>query len=240
MTLPRETCQACAEKAAKDFREAAELLPIDWDKSSVGRNTLGKNGFRINKITALAYEGKSLSVGSFSTGEELRCQDECKRQCQHLRLRYQLCTESCPRHLANSLLLLRQDRPSTSSWILLITRRPVLYLEQETCFLQVLPRIFSRDIPADAWQNSHFGVVTPSLAVRFCTGGQIFSTAYSQLRKLLWYEEWSSSSMTQDSGFDPTHPWKNRDPRFYHDIVYDGSKGGRGGSSNRMPTDMPT
>ena len=49
-----------AEKAAKDFREAAELLPIDWDKSSVGRNTLGKNGFRINKITALAYEGKSL------------------------------------------------------------------------------------------------------------------------------------------------------------------------------------
>ena len=60
MTLPRESCQACAEKAAKDFREAAELLPIEWDKSPVGRNTLGKNGFRINKITALAYEGKTL------------------------------------------------------------------------------------------------------------------------------------------------------------------------------------
>ena len=25
-----------------------------------------------------------------------------------------------------------------------------------------------------------------------------------------------------ESGFDPTHPWKDRDPRFYHDIVYDG------------------
>lgn len=24
------------------------------------------------------------------------------------------------------------------------------------------------------------------------------------------------------SGFDKTHPWKNRDPRFYHDIIYDG------------------
>ncbi|MBQ2128784.1 MAG: RagB/SusD family nutrient uptake outer membrane protein, partial [Prevotella sp.] len=55
MTLPRETYQACADKAAKDFREAADLLPVDWDKSSVGSNTLGKNGFRINKITALAY-----------------------------------------------------------------------------------------------------------------------------------------------------------------------------------------
>ena len=58
MTLPRESCQACADKAAQDFREAADLLPIDWDKSPVGRNTLGKNGFRINKITALAYLGK--------------------------------------------------------------------------------------------------------------------------------------------------------------------------------------
>ena len=25
-----------------------------------------------------------------------------------------------------------------------------------------------------------------------------------------------------DSGFDPSHPFKNRDPRFYHDIVFDG------------------
>jgi TonB-dependent SusC/RagA subfamily outer membrane receptor len=25
-------------------------------------------------------------------------------------------------------------------------------------------------------------------------------------------------------GFDPTHPYKNRDPRFYHDIVFDGFK----------------
>lgn len=27
-----------------------------------------------------------------------------------------------------------------------------------------------------------------------------------------------------ESGFDPTHPYKNRDPRFYNDIVYDGYK----------------
>ena len=25
-------------------------------------------------------------------------------------------------------------------------------------------------------------------------------------------------------GFDPTHPYQNRDPRFYHDIVFDGFK----------------
>lgn len=27
-----------------------------------------------------------------------------------------------------------------------------------------------------------------------------------------------------ESGFDPTHPWKGRDPRFYNDIIYDGIK----------------
>src|SRR5690606_33482071 len=25
-----------------------------------------------------------------------------------------------------------------------------------------------------------------------------------------------------ESGWDPRFPWRNRDPRFYHDIVYDG------------------
>src|SRR5690606_22322333 len=24
------------------------------------------------------------------------------------------------------------------------------------------------------------------------------------------------------SGYDPAYPWKNRDPRFYNDIVFDG------------------
>lgn len=28
--------------------------------------------------------------------------------------------------------------------------------------------------------------------------------------------------MNPNSGFDPTHPFKDRDPRFYHDIIFDG------------------
>ena len=28
--------------------------------------------------------------------------------------------------------------------------------------------------------------------------------------------------MNPNSGFDPSHPFKDRDPRFYHDIVFDG------------------
>lgn len=164
MTLPRETCQACAEKAAKDFREAAELLPIDWDKSSVGRNTLGKNGFRINKITALAYEGKSLLWAASPLVKNC----DAKMNVNGNASTYDYDTnyaQQAAEHLANSLLLLRQDRPSTSSWILLITQICSIP-GTRTCFLQVLPRIFSV-----IFQPMHGRTLTsecsPSLAVRF-------------------------------------------------------------------------
>lgn len=51
--------------------------------------------------------------------------------------------------------------------------------------------------------------------------------------------------MTQadpESGYDPAYPWKNRDPRFYKTIMFDGVKwqstGGAGGSSELLPTDV--
>ena len=54
-TLPRETWQACADKCAADFDRAAALLPVDWDDTTVGKVTLGRNQTRINKIMCLYY-----------------------------------------------------------------------------------------------------------------------------------------------------------------------------------------
>lgn len=38
-----------------------------------------------------------------------------------------------------------------------------------------------------------------------------------------------------DSGFDKQHPWKGRDPRFYHDIRFDGCKLELGGNKQADP-----
>ena len=38
---------------------AADLLPINWDNTTVGANTKGKNDLRVNKIMALGYLGKN-------------------------------------------------------------------------------------------------------------------------------------------------------------------------------------
>ena len=32
------------------------------------------------------------------------------------------------------------------------------------------------------------------------------------------------NTSAEGGSFDPTHPWQNRDPRFYHDIIFDGCK----------------
>ncbi|WP_339739986.1 RagB/SusD family nutrient uptake outer membrane protein, partial [uncultured Sunxiuqinia sp.] len=58
-TLPRLSYEECADKAGADFARAADLLPINWDNTSVGANSAGKNQLRVNKIMALGYLGKN-------------------------------------------------------------------------------------------------------------------------------------------------------------------------------------
>jgi hypothetical protein len=58
---PRLSYQECADRAAEDFRRAADLLPIDWDDTTTGKATYGNNQQRINKIRALCY-GKDILI----------------------------------------------------------------------------------------------------------------------------------------------------------------------------------
>jgi hypothetical protein len=60
LELPRLKYRETALKAAKDFEEAAALLPTNWDNSAVGQATLGNNQQRLTKSAALAFKGKDL------------------------------------------------------------------------------------------------------------------------------------------------------------------------------------
>ncbi|HTN36003.1 MAG TPA: RagB/SusD family nutrient uptake outer membrane protein, partial [Arachidicoccus sp.] len=83
--LPRLSYQETADKAAADFQKAADLLPVDWDQTVVGKQTLGNNNFRINKIMALAFLGKDLLwagsplMNRSSTGNSNYSVDYCKK-----------------------------------------------------------------------------------------------------------------------------------------------------------------
>lgn len=220
MTLPRETCQACAEKAAKDFREAAELLPIDWDKSSVGRNTLGKNGFRINKITALAYEGKSLL---WAASPLVKNSDD-KMNVNGNASTYDYDTNYAQQaaEALGELLALVETGQTQYKLVDFADYSDLFYTWNKNMLPPGSTENILRDIPTDAWQNSHFGVFT-EFGGSILTGGK---AASQPTANYVNYYGMANGLPLDDpeSGFDPTHPWKNRDPRFYHDIVYDGVK----------------
>ena len=220
MTLPRETCQACAEKAAKDFREAAELLPIDWDKSSVGRNTLGKNGFRINKITALAYEGKSLLWAASPLVKN--CDDKMNVNGNASTYDYDTNYAQQAAEALGELLALVETGQTQYKLVDFADYSDLFYTWNKNMLPPGSTENILRDIPADAWQNSHFGVFT-EFGGQILTGGQAASQPTANY--VNYYGMKNGLPLDDpESGFDPTHPWKNRDPRFYHDIVYDGVK----------------
>ena len=220
MTLPRETCQACAEKAAKDFREAAELLPIDWDKSSVGRNTLGKNGFRINKITALAYEGKSLLWAASPLVKN--CDDKMNVNGNASTYDYDTNYAQKAAEALGELLTLVETGQTQYKLVDFANYSDLFYTWNKNMLPPGSTENILRDIPADAWQNSHFGVFT-EFGGSILTGGKAASQPTANY--VNYYGMKNGLPLDDpDSGFDPTHPWKNRDPRFYHDIVYDGVK----------------
>ena len=220
MTLPRETCQACAEKAAKDFREAAELLPIDWDKSSVGRNTLGKNGFRINKITALAYEGKSLLWAASPLVKN--CDDKMNVNGNASTYDYDTNYAQQAAEALGELLALVETGQTQYKLVDFADYSDLFYTWNKNMLPPGSTENILRDIPTDAWNDSHFGVFT-EFGGQILTGGQVFSQPTANY--VNYYGMKNGLPLDDpESGFDPTHPWKNRDPRFYHDIVYDGVK----------------
>lgn len=220
MTLPRETCQACAEKAAKDFREAAELLPIDWDKSSVGRNTLGKNGFRINKITALAYEGKSLLWAASPLVKN--CDAKMNVNGNASTYDYDTNYAQQAAEALGELLALVETGQTQYKLVDFADYSDLFYTWNKNMLPPGSTENILRDIPADAWQNSHFGVFT-EFGGQILTGGQAASQPTANY--VNYYGMKNGLPLDDpESGFDKTHPWKDRDPRFYHDIVYDGVK----------------
>ena len=105
--LPRLSYQETAEKAAEDFQKAADLLPVDWDQTSAGKATLGKNNLRINKVMALAYKGKDLlwagspMMNQESTGSASYNADFCKRAADTFAQALKICDETGRYELAD-------------------------------------------------------------------------------------------------------------------------------------------
>jgi hypothetical protein len=210
LTLPRLDYQTMAQKVAKDLRDAADLLPVNWDNTTVGQTTLGKNQLRITKVTALGYLGKNyLYAGSplmnrSSTGNTAFDATYCKKAAD-----------------AFAELLKLVDNQST--WIKLIDfpHYSNLFYTNGGNFIPGYPEtIFQNPVYSSWFAGCPWG--PSSIFAEGNIGG-----GYTSPNARFVQNYGMANGLPIDdpaSGYDPANPWVNRDPRFYHDIVIDGDQ----------------
>lgn len=212
--FPRLNYAETAEKAAADFQRAVELLPVDWDDTAVGKETLGNNNLRINKVMALAYLGKNLLwAGSplmnyESTGNKTYNTDFCKRAADAFAQALKICEQTGRYELA----------PFESYSDIFYTHNQSKKIPglKEAILLENLVGSDSR------WRWNMVNDFRP--AYINSTGVKVYPTAnyvdyYGMVNGLPIKD---ITVKDTESGYDPEYPWKNRDPRFYKDIIYDG------------------
>ena len=217
LTLPRLSYQACADSAAKDFQKAADLLPVNWDNTTIGKQTLGKNQLRITKVTALAYLGKDLLwagsplMNKVSKGIADYDKEYCRRAAD-----------------AFGKLLNIVDGGNTQYGLLPWSQYSDNFytidqnhkMPGESVDNTITEAIFRG--PSYGWNDSNWGQSK-------CYGGKILTQGGVACLPTANYVNYFGMAnglplSDQESGFDKTHPFKNRDPRFYNDFIYDGCK----------------
>ena len=215
-TMSRLNYQQTADSVALDFQKAADLLPIDWDETAVGKSTLGNNNMRINKIMALAYLGKNLLwagsplMNEESTGNSSYNTEYCKKAADVFAEALQL-TESTGRYELADF----EDYSEIFYTYNQSNKVPGL---KEAIFQENLVGYINR------WRYNQVNDYRPM--VINASGIKVYPTAnYVSFYGMANGMPIPDTEVADaKSGYSPEHPWKDRDPRFYHDIIYDGVK----------------
>ena len=213
--LERETFQQCAEKMAADFEEAAKLLPINWDNTRTGQQIgKGNNELRPNKIWALSYMGKALLYagsplmvnGVEATGDTYKYDaNYCKRAAD-----------------AFGQVLNLVESGQTQYALVPFEDYHTLFWTQKQGWLmpggtEAIMR--STSFGADSyWRQAN--VYGPK---EIADGDGIVLHPAANYVDYFGMENGLPLD-AEGSGFDKTHPWKGRDPRFYYNFIYDGVK----------------
>ncbi|RNI26833.1 RagB/SusD family nutrient uptake outer membrane protein [Rufibacter latericius] len=217
LTLPRLSYQQCAEKAAQDFRAAADLLPVNWDNTTAGKRTLGKNELRINKIMALGYLGKNyLWSGSplmnlESTGSRSYNPELCKKAAGAFA----------------ELLKLSESGEAPHKLVPFKDYYKNFYTTGQNWQIPGSTEAIFRG-PYYGANGSNWGTSKQYQPSPMLTDGDVkFLPTANYVNYYGMANGLPITDITKadpESGYDPEYPWRNRDPRFYNDIVYDGVK----------------
>lgn len=228
LTLPRLKYSECADKAAADFRAAANLLPTDWDNTTAGKRTLGKNQLRINKIMALGYLGKNyLWAGSplmnqVSGGSTAYNADYCKKAAEAF----------------GELLTLTESGAAPHKLIPFAQYYTNFYTTGQNWQIPGGTEAIFRG-PYYGANNSNWGTSKQYSPLIISEGDVKFLPTSNYVNNYGMANGMPIKDITKadsESGYNPEFPWKGRDPRFYNDIVFDGVRMVAGSIPNAAET----
>jgi len=200
--------QETAKLMAKDFREAANLLPNHWDVSGPGQRTLGHNRDRINKFHALGYLGKALlyaaspMINEEATGNNAYDPALSKQAAEAFGELLKLADET-------GIYKMQPWASWTDNFWKINNLRP----GGTECIM--MPIIYDRG--RVRW-SSLGGTVPSSFGLN--SGSSADVPAHNYVKNYAMANGLPIDD--PESGFNPNDPWTGREPRFYKDIVIDG------------------
>ncbi len=238
--LPRLTFQECADKCAEDFRKAADLLPMDWNDTVAGLSTTNNNDFYATKGAALGYLGKTYlwaasplmengaMVGASTNGKTYAYNKEYATKAADALGEFLSLVEAGATQFAlvpfgyddEDADIYNHDHEGDRNTV---SRYTDIFYTAKQNFKQPgsTEGIFKGPNGTSAWGIWNFGltwgpkvnsIVTHDCIVHHPTANLI--DQYGMANGLPIDDP--------NSGYDKTHPYKDRDPRFYHDIIFDG------------------
>lgn len=217
--VARLSYQETADKVAEDFRHAAELLPIDWDDTTAGKNTLGNNMQRANKIMALAYLGKNLlyagsplmneASGGSATYNERYCKEAADALGEALAL-----SESTGRYALADFSQYSELFYTQGSNKIPGLNETIFWESTVGASYRFRWNQINDYIQKDLSRGGYY--ISPTANYAFFNFGMANGLPINENRDI--------SQADAESGYDPEYPWKDRDPRFYNDYVLDGER----------------
>lgn len=208
----RETYQENAEKMAADFQRAADLLPIDWDNTATGSRTKGNNALRPNKIWALSYLGKTLLYAGSPLMENGA--DNNNRSYN---------SEYCKRaaDVLGQVLNMVESNQTQYALVDFDNYSTLFYTKEQNWLMPGGTEAIMRSPTYGA--DSYWRQMNSYQLQAICEGdGIILCPAANYVN----YFGMQNGLPLDDpnSHFSKSQPWKDRDPRFYNNFIYDGVK----------------
>ena len=202
--------QETAKLMAKDFRAAADILPVHWDLSGPGQATLNNNRDRINKFHALGYMGKALlyaaspMINEEATGKNEFNVDLCKQAANAFGELLKLADETG-----------KYKMQTWATWTDCFFKLNNLRPGGTECIM--MPTMYDRT----RVRNSTIGAISPSsFGLNAGTNADVPAHNYT----LNFAMKGGLPINDPASGYKAADPWTDREPRFYKTIAIDGEK----------------